>query len=44
MFIHNISLKHDCQTTTFNVFQASLLRIIVREFHNFHFEHNYYYR
>ena len=33
MFIHNISLKHNRETTASNLFQASLLRSVVGEFH-----------
>ena len=33
MFIHNITLKHNRETTEFNLFHASLLRRVVREFH-----------
>ena len=33
MFIHNISLKHNRETTASNLFQASLLRSVVFEFH-----------
>ena len=33
MFIHNISLKHNRETTEFNLFHASLLRRVAREFH-----------
>ena len=33
MFIHNITLKHNRETTEFNLFHASLQRRVVREFH-----------
>ena len=33
LFIHNITLKHNRETTEFNLFHASLLRRVVREFH-----------
>ena len=33
MFIHNISLKHNRETTASNLVQASLLRSVVGEFH-----------
>ena len=33
MFIHNISLKHNSETTASNLFQASLLRSVVGEFY-----------
>ena len=33
MFIHNISLKRNRETTASNLFQASLLRRVVGEFH-----------
>ena len=33
MFIHNITLKHNRETTEFNLFHASLLRRVVGEFH-----------
>ena len=32
MFIHDISLKHNPETTATNLFQASLLRSVVGEF------------
>ena len=33
MFIHNISLKRNRETTASNLFHASLLRRVVGEFH-----------
>ena len=33
MFIHDISLKHNPETTATNLFQASLLRRVVVELH-----------
>ena len=40
MFIHDISLKHNPETTATNLFQASLLRRVVVELH-FSLERNY---